>query len=49
MIHSPQNLKPLLCLDEKIKQSFVYGDKKTYLVALIVSDSEKIKKKLNYI
>ena len=36
----------ILCLDENIKQSFVYGDKKTYLVALIVSDNEKNKKEI---
>ena len=30
-----------MCLNENIKQSFVYGDKKTYLVALIVSENEK--------
>ncbi len=41
---SPSKIENLLCLDDKIKQSFVYGDKKTYLVALIVSDSEKNKK-----
>ena len=34
---SPSKIENLLCLDDKIKQSFVYGDKKTYLVALIVS------------
>ena len=28
----------------KIKQSYVYGDKKTYLVALIVSESSDYKK-----
>ena len=33
-----------MCLDDKIKKSFVYGDKKTYLDDLIVSDSEKNKK-----
>ena len=44
-----QKLKIYCVLNEKIKQSFVYGDKKTYLVALIVSESEKNKKKLNYI
>ena len=33
---SPSKIENLLCLNEKIKQSFVYGDKKTYLVALIV-------------
>ena len=38
---SPSKIENLLCLNEKIKQSFVYGDKKTYLVALIVSESEK--------
>ena len=31
---SPSKIENLLCLNEKIKQSFVYGDKKTYLVAL---------------
>ena len=36
----------LLCLNEKIKQSFVYGDKKTYLVALIVSEAEENKKEI---
>ncbi len=36
---SPSKIENLLCLSEKIKQSFVYGDKKTYLVALIVTDS----------
>ncbi len=38
---SPSKIENLLCLNEKIKQSFVYGDKKTYLVALIVTESEK--------
>ena len=45
---SPTKIENLLCLNENIKQSFVYGDKKNYLVALIVSenlkDEEKIKK-----
>tara|TARA_B100001057_G_scaffold332208_1_gene332544 strand:+ start:915 stop:2645 length:1731 start_codon:yes stop_codon:yes gene_type:complete len=40
---SPSKIENLLCLNEKIKQSFVYGDKKTYLVALIVSESENKK------
>ena len=35
-----------MCLNENIKQSFVYGDKKTYLVALIVSDKEENKKEI---
>ena len=43
---SPSKIENLLCLNEKIKQSFVYGDKKNYLVALIVSDSEKNKKEI---
>jgi len=38
---SPSKIENLLCLNEKIKQSFVYGDKKTYLVALIVAESTK--------
>ena len=45
---SPSKIENLLCLNEKIKQSFVYGDKKTYLVALIVSESMKIEKKLKF-
>ena len=40
---SPSKIENLLCLNEKIKQSFVFGDKKTYLVALIVVESEKDK------
>ena len=44
---SPTKIENILCLNENIKQSFVYGDKKNYLVALIVSDkdikNEKIK------
>ena len=39
-----------MCLNEKIKQSFVYGDKKTYLVALIVSESSENKREIeNYL
>ena len=38
----------LLCLNEKVKQSFVYGDKKTYLVALIVCESEENKKEIEF-
>ena len=33
-------------MSEKIKQSFVYGDKKNYLVALVVTESEKNKKEI---
>ena len=47
---SPSKIENLLCLNEKIKQSFVYGDKKTYLVALIVSEIEENKKEIeNYL
>ena len=45
---SPTKIENLLCLNENIKQSFVYGDKKNYLVALIVveknTNEEEIKK-----
>ena len=44
---SPSKIENLLCLNEKIKQSLVYGDKKTYLVALIVSDDEENKEEIN--
>ncbi len=43
---SPSKIENLLCLSEKIKQSFVYGDKKTYLVALIVSESNENRKEI---
>ena len=50
---SPTKIENLLCLNENIKQSFVYGDKKNYLVALIVSekniDEGEIKKFVNNI
>ncbi|OUX53457.1 MAG: long-chain fatty acid--CoA ligase [Pelagibacteraceae bacterium TMED287] len=37
---SPSKVENILCLNELIKQSFVYGDKKNYLVALIVCDKQ---------
>ncbi len=37
---SPSKIENILCLNEYIKQSFVYGDKKNYLVALIVCEKE---------
>ena len=43
---SPSKIENLLCLNENIKQSFVYGDKKNYLVALIVSESQENKKEI---
>ncbi len=45
---SPSKIENLLCLNEKIKQSFVYGDKKNYLVALVVSESEENKKQIEF-
>ena len=42
---SPSKIENILCLNELIKQSFVYGDKKNYLVALIVTEKKFIKKK----
>ncbi len=44
---SPSKIENLLCLNEKVKQSLVYGDKKTYLVALIVTDNEKNRSEIN--
>jgi len=44
---SPSKIENLLCLNDKIKQSLVYGDKKTYLVALIVSDNEENRSEIN--
>jgi len=43
---SPSKIENLLCLNDKIKQSFVYGDKKTYLVALIVTDKDENKNEI---
>ena len=37
---SPSKIENILCLNELIKQSFVYGDKKNYLVSIIVTDKE---------
>ena len=38
-----------MCLDQKIKQAFVYGDKKNYLVALIVAEKTVNKEKIKII
>ena len=46
---SPSKIENLLSLNEKIRQSLVYGDKKTYLVALIVSESENVKEIETYL
>ena len=45
---SPSKIENLLSLNDKILQSFVYGDKKTYLVALIVTPSEQNKKEIEF-
>ena len=37
---SPSKIENLICNNEKIKQSLVYGDKKNYLVALLVVDAQ---------
>ena len=42
-------LENILCLNENIKQCFVYGDKKNYLVALIVGEKEINKEKIKLI
>ena len=46
---SPSKIENILCLNEKIKQSFVYGDKKNYLVAIIVSEKETSKETIKLI
>ena len=46
---SPSKIENILCLNEFIKQSFVYGDKKNYLVALVVTDKETNKDKIKLI
>ena len=37
---SPTKIENILCLNENIKQAFVYGDKKNYLVAIIVAEKQ---------
>ncbi len=37
---SPTKIENILCLNKFIKQAFVYGDKKNYLVAIIVCEKE---------
>ena len=46
---SPSKVENILCLNENIKQSFVYGDKKNYLVALIVTENKISKEKIKRI
>ena len=46
---APSKIENILCLNEFIKQSFIYGDKKNYLVAIIVADRETNKEKVKKI
>ena len=46
---SPSKIENILCLNQLIKQSFVYGDKKNYLIALIISEKEIKKEKIELI
>jgi long-chain acyl-CoA synthetase len=46
---SPNKIENILCLNELIKQSLVYGDKKNYLVAIIVCDKEIEKENIKLI
>ena len=46
---SPSKIENVLCLNEYIKQSLVYGDKKNYLVAIIVCDKDDNESKIKLI
>ncbi len=46
---SPSKIENILCLNEFIKQSFVYGDKKNYLVAILVTEKEIKEEKIKLI
>jgi long-chain acyl-CoA synthetase len=46
---SPSKIENILCLSQLIKQSFVYGDKKNYLVAIIVCEKEINKQEIKLI
>jgi len=46
---SPSKIENILCLNEFIKQSFVYGDKKNYLVAIIICEKEIKEEKIKLI
>ena len=43
---SPSKIENILCLNKFIKQSFVYGDRKNYLVGIIVTEKEINKEKI---
>ncbi len=46
---SPSKIENILCLNEFIKQSFVYGDKKNFLVAILVIEKEITKEKIKLV
>jgi long-chain acyl-CoA synthetase len=46
---SPSKIENILCLNEFIKQSFVYGDKKNYLVAIIICEKEIKEEKIKLV
>ncbi|MDC1092694.1 long-chain fatty acid--CoA ligase [Pelagibacteraceae bacterium] len=46
---APSKIENILCLNELIKQSFVYGDKKNYLVAIIVCNKEIKEEKIKLV
>jgi len=46
---SPSKIENILCLNENIKQSLVYGDKKNYLVAILVTEKEINEEKIKLI
>ena len=46
---APSKIENILCLNEFIKQSLVYGDKKNYLVALLVVEKDINQEKIKII
>jgi len=46
---SPSKIENILCIKENIKQSLVYGDKKNYLNAILVTEKEINKEKIKLI
>jgi len=46
---SPSKIENILCLNSSIKQAFVYGDRKNYLVALLVVEKEVKEEKIKVI
>ena len=46
---APSKIENILCLNEFIKQSFVYGDKKNYLTALLVVEKTTNKEKIKIV